>query len=70
MFFMRYWTVLYATDDQDVIRAGVETMMKISTDMLKKSQEAHAPRSLMSGDGEMDTGRTLTWWSNNSLPWT
>jgi hypothetical protein len=34
--FMHYWIGLYATEDQAMIRAGVETMMTISMEMLKK----------------------------------
>jgi hypothetical protein len=38
--FMCYWAWLFASDDQGMIQAGVETMMKMSTEMLKKNQES------------------------------
>jgi hypothetical protein len=56
MSFLRYWAGLFASDDQDMIRAGVQMVMKISNDMLKKSQEIQAPRRLMGGGDETDAG--------------
>jgi hypothetical protein len=48
--YMRYWTGLYAMVDQVMIRDGVETMMKITTELLKKSQKTLVPRRITQGD--------------------
>jgi hypothetical protein len=55
---MQYRTGLYATVDQAMIRNGVATMMKITTELLKKNQMTQAPRRITQGDdtesAEMD----------------
>jgi hypothetical protein len=48
--YMRYWTGLYAMVDQVMIRDGVETMMKITMELLKKSQKTLVPRRITQGD--------------------
>jgi hypothetical protein len=51
---MKYWAGLFAAIDQDMIRAGVDAMLKISIEMLKRSQELQGPRLLLNGGNAKD----------------
>jgi hypothetical protein len=57
--FMKYWAELFAAVDQNVIKARVDTMLKISTNMLKRSQEVQGPR-LMLNDGDAKDDEAIT----------
>jgi hypothetical protein len=51
---MKYWAGLFAAVDQDMIRARVDAMLKISIEMLKRSQELQGPRLLLNGGNAKD----------------
>jgi hypothetical protein len=47
--FMKYWVGLYPGDAQEMIKEGVETMLRTAIRILKKTGERQAPRLLIVG---------------------
>jgi hypothetical protein len=54
--FMKYWVGLYPGDAQEMIKEGVETMLRTAIRILKKTGERQAPRLLIVG------WRKEPWW--------
>jgi hypothetical protein len=52
--FLRYWAGLYSDGDRELIKAGDVVVVQASIVLLKKSQEAHALRRILGGNGEGD----------------
>jgi hypothetical protein len=52
--FLHYWAGLYSDGDRELIKAGDVVVVQASIVLLKKSQEAHALRRILGGNGEGD----------------
>jgi hypothetical protein len=51
---MKYWADLFPPVDQDMVRAGVGVMLKISTLILKRNYALQGPRLLLNGGSTKD----------------
>jgi hypothetical protein len=52
--FMKYWAGLFAAVDLDMVKARVDVMLRISTEIRKRCQELQGPRLLLSGGSIRD----------------
>jgi hypothetical protein len=51
---MKYWAGLFAAVDLDMVKARVDVMLRISTEIRKRCQELQGPRLLLSGGSIRD----------------
>jgi hypothetical protein len=50
--FMRYWSGLYPDDTQEMIKEGVQTMLKTAIKILEQNRDGQVPRMLLPAGAE------------------